>query len=199
MAKWIKNTDIAGKTWLGQFIDVGSFYQIDTNENKRWSSNSSLISDISSGKAKVSTCGSDSGIINDVITATHYLQTTIPIYDTTPITLETNKKAKIECIDLRTATLIAGGFSFDGNTFSLSQNAQINWVGLKTLESVLTWPVNITTKGDNQYSLEQADLDTFMGTGLAAKQAHLDSGRALKIQVNAAADQAALDAVVDNR
>lgn len=113
--------------------------------------------------------------------------------------LSDNKEARRKAIDAKTVQLIGQGFTFDSNTFSLSEPAQLNWVGLKTLEAALTWPVNITTKDDKQYSLTQANLDSFMGTGLAAKQAHLDSGRALKLQVDAATDQATLDAIVDNR
>jgi hypothetical protein len=42
-------------------------------------------------------------------------------------------------------------------------------------------------------------VDAFVGTGIGTLQAHLDSGRSLKISVNAATDEAGVDAVVDNR
>ena len=102
-------------------------------------------------------------------------------------------------IDTRTQELILGGFTFDSQVFSLSERAQINWTGLRTMEDVLTWPVSITTMADSAYSLTQANLVPFLGTGLAVKQSHLDSGRALKIQINAAVDEAAIDAVIDTR
>ena len=63
----------------------------------------------------------------------------------------------------------------------------------------MTFPIDISTKDDNEYSLEQADLDAFLGAALATKQGHLDSGRTLKVSVANATNQAELDAVVDNR
>ena len=64
---------------------------------------------------------------------------------------------------------------------------------------MLTWPVTITTKDDDSYSLVQTDLSSFVGTGMAIKQTHLDSGRNLKISVKAATDINGVNAVVDNR
>jgi len=81
----------------------------------------------------------------------------------------------------------------------LSIEAQSNWLGLKTLESLLTFPMDVTTKDDQAYNLTSANLDSFVGAAAAAKQGHLDSGRVLKVSIDGAADQAALDAIVDNR
>lgn len=113
--------------------------------------------------------------------------------------LAMTKEEKNAAIDLKTKALICQGFTFDGAVFSLSLKAQINWLGIKTLEALTTWPVTITTIDDNSYSLAQADLDSFMSQALGTKQSHLDSGRALKVQVNAATTVEGVDAVVDNR
>jgi len=113
--------------------------------------------------------------------------------------LAARKVTKNAAIDANTMVLIAGGFTYDSTTFSLSEYAQINWTVLKTLESLFTWPVDISTKADGEYSLTQANLDAFLDAGRLAVQGPMDSGRALKLSVNAAADQAALDAVVDTR
>lgn len=109
------------------------------------------------------------------------------------------KEAKNTLIDTRTQELIAQGFAFDGHVFSLSPAAQMNWSGLKTFEALLAWPVKITANGDLEYSLAQANLVPFVGTALGTIAAHYTSGRALKLQVNAATTQAEIDAVVDDR
>jgi len=113
--------------------------------------------------------------------------------------LPANKHARHVEIDERTVELINGGFAHDSKVFSLSEPAQINWLGLVVKEADLTWPVEITTKDDEAYSLIQTDLPTFTNTAMGTKQAHMDSGRALKVSTNAAVDQAALDAIVDTR
>lgn len=115
------------------------------------------------------------------------------------ITLDAAKAAKIQAIDMRTVQLIGSGFTFDGSEFSLSANAQINWIGMKTLESLINWPLNITTKSDNQHSLPQSQLNSFVGTAKGVVQAHLDSGRALKVSVNACTTTAEVDAITDTR
>ena len=102
-------------------------------------------------------------------------------------------------VDIRTDELIGQGFAFDSKQFSLSLPAQKNWLGLKVLESMLTWPVAITTINDNEYQLAQANVNNFVGAGQMVIQTHLNSGRALKVQISSAANKAAVDAIVDNR
>lgn len=116
-----------------------------------------------------------------------------------PEDLDDYKKKKHLQIDLKTMGLIDAGFTYDSQTFSLSTNAQLNWVGLKSLESLMTWPVKVSTKDNGEYTLLQANLDAFVQAGKDVLQGHLDSGRALKVQVNSAVDKAGVDAVVDNR
>lgn len=114
-------------------------------------------------------------------------------------TLAQLKSKKISEIDIKTGELISGGFTFDNEQFSLSLAAQKNWLGLKVLESLVTWPVSVTTITDGEYSLSQANLIPFMGTGQATLQANLNSGRALKIQINQAVDKEAVNAITDGR
>lgn len=109
------------------------------------------------------------------------------------------KVKKNAVIDARTQELIAQGFTFDGHGFSLSPAAQMNWSGLKTFETLLTWPVKVTASGDVEYSLAQANLIPFVGTALGTVAAHYTSGRALKLQVNACETAAQVEAVVDSR
>jgi hypothetical protein len=102
-------------------------------------------------------------------------------------------------IDQKTDELIAQGFSYDSQTFSLSVAAQTNFNTLKNQESAFTWPVDITTKDENTYSLAQANLTAFWATGAGTVKTHLDSGRVLKKSIFDAADQAAVDTIVDSR
>ena len=71
---------------------------------------------------------------------------------------------------------------------------------LKSTIDGLVTTLSVTTKDDGEYQF-QTDIDykNFFNTTIAAAKAHYDSGRALKIQVNAATDAAGVDAVIDNR
>lgn len=115
------------------------------------------------------------------------------------ISLDDNKAAKCQAIDDRTDAIIADGFTFDGNAFSLSGEAQTNWLGLCVLQSALTWPVAITTGHNAQYMLPLTSLGAFIATGMGTIKSAVDSGRTLKVAAMTAANQADLDAVVDNR
>lgn len=113
--------------------------------------------------------------------------------------LDDNKKRKIQEIDKKTTEIISRGFIFDGHAFSLSLAAQLNWSGLVTLESLLTWPMTITTIDDGAYSLSQANLLYFIGTGKNLITSTLDSGRTLKIAINSSTTQEELNAIIDSR
>lgn len=116
--------------------------------------------------------------------------------------LYNNKSEKNKQIDRKTQRLILSGFTYASKTFSLSPSAQINWIGLKQSadSGFLTYPVPVTTLGDQEHELlNAADVTAFYATGLSVIQGHLNSGRDLKVQVNAASNQTELDAVVDNR
>lgn len=143
------------------------------------------------------TVGNDKLTIGGTVTNQSTLDAVIAAHDPSPLSVY--KAAKNAAIDAKTQALIRQGFTFDGRSFSLSVNAQMNWSGLKTFEGLLSWPVAITTNDDSEYSLSQANLTAFTGTGLGTVSAHYGSGRALKLQVNAATSKTEVDAVVDNR
>lgn len=121
------------------------------------------------------------------------------VHNHSAITLDDNKAAKIIEIDKHTDAIIAQGFGYDSNRFSLSIEAQMNWSGLYTFQSIFSWPMGVTTLDNTTYELAQANLIPFIVTASTVIATAIGSGRALKIAVNAAADQAALDAVVDSR
>jgi hypothetical protein len=130
-----------------------------------------------------------------------YITTNQSSYDTwfDTILLEEKKKIRIVEIDKRTQDIIAEGFEFDSHQFSLSLNAQINWSGLLTLQSMLTWPMAVTTFDDNEYVLELSNLPSFIATGKAVILNAINTGRAIKVQVNAATTLEELNAIVDTR
>lgn len=115
------------------------------------------------------------------------------------ITLAELKQLRYNEIDGKTAALIAPGFTYDGKQFSLSVTAQMNWNGLKTNEADFSWPVAISTIDNYEYSLAQANLSAFWTAGRDVVKAALDGGRDLKKQIYDAIDEAAVNAIVDNR
>lgn len=113
--------------------------------------------------------------------------------------LDYQKKFKVIDIDKKTKELIGQGFAYEGKTFSLSIEAQSNWVSLKVLSSSLSWPISITTIDDTEYNLSEIDVEGFLNQAVSVKQSHLDSGRSLKIATNLSSDQTEFNLVVDNR
>jgi hypothetical protein len=105
-------------------------------------------------------------------------------------------------IDLKTQALIAVGFTYDSNQFSLSLPAQHNWHGLLMAadKTWVTFPFVISTIDNNEYTLPTvAACNQFVRDGFDVVKGHLESGRSLKKQVFDATTKAAVDAVVDNR
>lgn len=114
--------------------------------------------------------------------------------------LEINKMQKNESIDLRTRGLISEGFIYDSELLSLSTEAQTNAIAMMVASAYLTYPFKITTKDDKEYSMaDAAAIAGYYLSGLNAKKDHIDSGRDLKLLVNATTTQAELDVITDNR
>lgn len=113
------------------------------------------------------------------------------------------KAAKYAAIDARTVELIEQGFVFGGQTYSLSLPAQTTWLGLDQLRSdpALTYPVVVNTLDDGATGSlpDAATVHGFFLTAVGTYRGHKDSGTALKDQVRAAADEAAVNAIVDTR
>ena len=73
------------------------------------------------------------------------------------------------------------GFEFDDYTFSLSQNAQLNWQGLLLLHQAgLFEDQEISTKMDESYLLVKEKLPGFITAGKEKLTAALAAGRAKK-------------------
>lgn len=138
-----------------------------------------------------------------------------PVYN-----LEVEKMNKVLAIDARTSQLIKAGFTYDGQSFSMSENAQRNWTALASALGFLigigcneTACTNALAMGGGYYPISTVDEETYYFTSKAAFDGFfnaylsyqsdpsypLGSGRVLKAQVSAATNQAELEAVVDNR
>jgi hypothetical protein len=111
------------------------------------------------------------------------------------------KARKFIAIDARTDQLIAEGFTYSAKQFSITLSAQNKIMGSHQIRAGLSYPLSWNTLDDNDsYDIvDIADLEAFYLAAFAELRGHLDSGTALKASVRAAADVAAVDAVVDGR
>jgi len=120
------------------------------------------------------------------------MDTTVKIHDSTII----DKQVRIDAIDAHTGELILEGFAYDGETFSLSDFAQINWNNIKGNISDLTFPMDISTKTNGKYSLIEEKVVPFWNAKEGMVTGYLESGRDLVVAISAATTQEELDAVV---
>lgn len=109
------------------------------------------------------------------------------------------KQEVIAAIDAETERRIALGFEYpasSGNLFSLSKNAQINILGVKTFYTDFTYPYSIRTIDDVEvYNLvDEADALAFVGAAFVTKETWIGTGRAVKANVVDAVDATAVDA-----
>ena len=116
-------------------------------------------------------------------------------------TLSGHKVAKNKEIDKRTGEIISMGFVYATKVYSLSNNAQLNLLGIDIKRNDGILPITFNTIDDlDEVTLTTAtEIDGFFMTALGTKKAHLDSGTSLKLQVRNAIDKAGVDAVIDNR
>jgi len=111
------------------------------------------------------------------------------------------KQARNNEIDDKTGSLVGLGYTWATKQFSLSQNAQINIIGLDNVRTELTYPIIYNTINDSDvHSISDAtEIHNMYLTALATKKARLDSGTSLKTQIRNATTIEEVDAVVDLR
>lgn len=114
------------------------------------------------------------------------------------------KSIRNTVIDDKTYAVILLGFTYDGEVFSLSDHAQHNWSQIKNDLSDGTlvsgdFPYKVTTIDDKEYLLTEANVSGFYDAGAAVIKVQVDLGRDLKILVTDAADETAVDAIIDDR
>ena len=113
------------------------------------------------------------------------------------------KAYRFKEIDIRTGELVANGFGYQGLVFSLSQNAQINILGMDTTRNdpAITYPIEYSTIDDlGHYSVVDAtDLHNMYLTALGTKKYFVDTGTTLKDAVRAATTDSEVQSIIDNR
>jgi hypothetical protein len=118
------------------------------------------------------------------------------------------RKAKLMAenkVDKNTYRILRGpyalGFQFNGHYFSMSHWGQINLIGGTMAAGSLTFPLEWTVHDlegiHTSYSIADAtELNNIFGTGLGRKKVILESGRTIKDAIEAAVDQAGIDAAL---
>lgn len=116
--------------------------------------------------------------------------------------LSVAKQEKILVIDEKTQSKIFEGFTHNGHTFSLSQNAQQNWSALMAylVAGKLSFPYSVTTYDDDEYTIQDVqEFETFINTAFYTVSYQIQYGRSLKLLVRGATTYEELDAIVDPR
>jgi hypothetical protein len=116
--------------------------------------------------------------------------------------LSTAKSHRKTEIDLKTQSLIGEGFTYGGEQFSLSLTAQSNWLGVLSVGAAagLAYPYPVATMTNDHYmAADVAEMIAMATAALTRKGWAVGVGAGLKKAIGDAADQTALDAVVDNR
>lgn len=175
---------------LSQDISSGTFNSDKLKEEI-------IAANCTTGNVDIMTSGDTLSIVCETVTNQYALDSVI--HNHKALTLSDNKASRIIEIDNRTDDIIAVGFPFDNQTFSLSLEAQMNWSGLYTFRSIFSWPMGVTTLTNTTYELAEESLIPFIVTASTVIATAIGTGRALKIAINAATTQEELDAVVDSR
>ena len=119
------------------------------------------------------------------------------------LSLDEYKDVRFKEIDATTFERISLGFSYNNLVFSLSQNAQINILGMDEVRNdpAMSYPIEYSTIDDlGHYSVVDAtDLHTMYLTALGTKKAWVDSGTTLKDAVRAATTDSEVQSIIDNR
>lgn len=108
--------------------------------------------------------------------------------------VDSYKKHIIDLIDNHSQNKIFEGFIYDNKRFSLSLSAQINWSNLLFLPESF-FPVNLSTKDDDVYSLTYVNVQDFYNAALNGKNTPLQEGNVLKQQVKNCTTKEELDLI----
>lgn len=119
-------------------------------------------------------------------------------------TLEDRKLLKINSIDSKTQEIIYRGFEYSGLMFSLSDNAQRNWIGIAAgiavgLYKEGNFPFPVSSIDDQQYNLKWDERFNFLGMVSYTIGLNKTKGTKLKQDCIDARTQEELDLIVDER
>jgi len=144
----------------------------------------------------------------DTIKLTFSAAVSVPALDAAlaahnPNLLDTLKRTRAGQVDARTSELIDAGFTYAGLTFSLSLTAQANWLGVLSSGAAagLPYPDYPVATIDNGYYLaaNEAEMVLIAQAAMNRKGWAVATGAVLKKQIKDAADEVALDAILDTR
>lgn len=100
------------------------------------------------------------------------------------MTLDEAKAIARKIVDENTANfIISNPMTFDGNNFSMSLQAQINWLGIPQIPDAY-FPYNIKNTNNDLYVLTAGNKLPFFLTAVGTKNAWLQSGNNLIDQIN---------------
>lgn len=114
------------------------------------------------------------------------------------MTLDELKEIRYTEIDMRTQEIIKEGFFFDGHTFSMSLNAQVNWSNFLNIPDNL-FPFSVMDIFEHIYECSLANKSNFYYAALNWKNDALQSGALLKAEIKACIDEVCVNAIIDNR
>lgn len=100
----------------------------------------------------------------------------------TSVSIYEIKERLISLVDQFTQSEITKGFVYNGRTFSMSTNAQINWSNLLSIPNSM-FPIQIMDVNDEPFSLGLFEKEQFYYAYLNHKYSKLQQGNALKIQL----------------
>lgn len=125
------------------------------------------------------------------------------VIDNAPTTeglIITAQAEKIAAIDSKTQSLIYAGFGHGTIMLSMSDSAQINFLGLQSMAAGLTFPYSMTTLNDTKYFVESVEeLQTIISNAFAHKETAIKSGQDLKELVLDAATIDEVSLILDER
>ena len=118
------------------------------------------------------------------------------------VDLPVNKAAKKRAVLIKTQQLLAGGFAYDNAVFPSDQASREFFMTKYKLAQAgaQAFPVYLPTANDGVYTVaDQAAFDALHDAAVLWGVGIKDTETTLLKDIADAADQAALDAVVDNR
>lgn len=113
-------------------------------------------------------------------------------------TLVKKKREAFAAVDATTKRRILAGFSYGGQTFSLSDAAQQSLLGFWNVRESATYPLSWPTKDNAGWALldQQPDFEAFYAAAFAKVRTERDAGAAVKSAIASATTVEAVDAAL---
>lgn len=121
--------------------------------------------------------------------------------DENDLYFELVKEKKIKDIDVRTKELINKGVVHNGQTFSMTIEAQLNWADLRYNKdnSLMNYPEKVSVLSGEYSIVDSAECQTIIDLIFGQKDSVLKVGRGIVKQVYSATTISAVEAITDLR